>query len=161
MSRQRLKCSPYGLTRLFSMRHRANQLIIILLSTNEYTTAKAFPNRNYVEINISNISSNYLTSTMEGLIDNGEDWKEQGGVKLFYLYINESLFGTYLFYNSYGLQAIANVQLFVSELHIIVTNPERYMIQGNIFRTPFSMLCCLTQKYTNTIAFLRLRPSVS
>lgn len=123
--------------------------------------AFAFPNRNYVEINISNICSNYLTSTMEGLIDNGEDWKEQGGVKLFYLYINESLYGTYLFYNSYGYKQLPMFS-YLSQNYISLSEPIRKIYDSRQYvpHTFFNALLPSTQKYTNTIAFLRLRPTV-
>lgn len=64
--------------------------------------AYIIPNTNYVEIDISKICSSYIDSSMESAFNAPQDFNTQNGIGLFSLYVNDELYSSYLFYNSYS-----------------------------------------------------------
>ena len=76
-------------------------------SGNTIYSGKAYvmPNTNYVEIDITKICASYLSSSLEGKLDNPANYSALNSVKSFNLYVNGNIEGAFVFYNNYTYKA--------------------------------------------------------
>lgn len=87
--------------------------------------AYVLPNTNYVEIDISKICANYITSTFENTIDSNAMFNKVNGVGTFELYVNNAFYGAYMFYNDYSYSVNIPNTVYNDNLYITLSDPIR------------------------------------
>lgn len=87
--------------------------------------AYVIQDNDFVEIDISQICSSYLNSSMERAFNNPQDFNEQDGFKRFGLYVNDEFYRGYNFYNSYSYQPNPEYISYSNETFVKLSNPIR------------------------------------
>ena len=85
--------------------------------------AYVLPNTNFVEIDISKICANYINSTFENTIDTKAMFNKVNGVNTFELYVNNTFYSAYMFYNDYSYSVQIPNTVYNDNLYITLSDP--------------------------------------
>lgn len=87
--------------------------------------AYVIQDNDFVEIDISQICSSYLNSSMERAFNNPQDFNALDGFKYFGLYVNDEFYRGYNFYNSYSYQPNPEYISYSNKTFVKLSNPIR------------------------------------